>query len=317
MAQCSDRLVSEEGTDYAGAKIPKTSRKEVRREPLRWSLMPAPPCMDSISKEIEGYKTTQVRRVAGELRLPFGLEALRKHAERGVANARQTYDAKSGQESWLQYVRRHIYVALAQGGLEEEARAGERSVPKGEHIREALAAFSEPKIPPKNWEWNWEHLLKGCGYEEVKALGDYLDANKNELERSLGKRALQHIEVCARERRISLKLRNSLPADWVNPMGPQWAEDWRQHSRAKNLQRAPRPTTRRSWMEMVSDRAIAEALSQDGLAEVTPYQVKKWRERMEREPYEEFDGDPAEYRLKILDPTEYEEYKRRKEQDKE
>jgi hypothetical protein len=47
-------------------------------------------------------------------------------------------------------------------------------------------------------------------------------------------------------------------------------------------------------MEMGSDRAIAEALS-NGFVQITPYQVKKWRERTEREPFEEFDGDREQF----------------------
>jgi hypothetical protein len=67
---------------------------------------------------------------------------------------------------------------------------------------------------------------------------------------------------------------------------------------------------------MVSERAIAEALSDPGYT-VTPYQVKKWRERMEREPFEQFDGGIDDYLLKIRDPAAYERLRRQREQGEE
>lgn len=140
----------------------------MRRGPLHQSLKPTPPSVDSKANQIQAYKTARVREVAYELSLPFALEALQGHAERGVEKARETYDGKSGQVDWLLHLEWHIYKAVAQGGTEEQAQVGRRPAPKGEHIREALTTFCDPKTDPKKWEWNWEHLLKDAGTKKQR-----------------------------------------------------------------------------------------------------------------------------------------------------
>ena len=100
------------------------------------------------------------------------------------------------------------------------------------------------------------------------------------------------VDIFARERRMVLKLSHP-KAKLIGITDPFWDAHWQEKSRAKNLEGEPRPSERRSWSEMASERAIAEALSKPGYT-VTPYQVKKWRERMEQEPFEEFDGSAYE-----------------------
>ncbi len=67
---------------------------------------------------------------------------------------------------------------------------------------------------------------------------------------------------------------------------------------------------------MASDRAVAEALSRFG-AKVSPYEVRQWRNRMQEEPREEFDGTDFDYFLKISDPAMYERLQSRREQGEE
>jgi hypothetical protein len=202
--------------------------------------------------------------VAYELQLPFALKELRDHAGDGVAKARETYDAKSGQMDWLQHVKRHIFKAVAQGGIEEEAKAEGRLAPEGERVREALETFREAR--------EWKHLLKGCTYEEAEALGSYLDAHRGELEKSLGsqgKKMVGLIEAAARKRRLCLALSNP-EARWISVTDPLWAELLRQCARARSLE-----AVRNS--ELVDDRVpeafqnIAEEIGAKGFTELKAY----------------------------------------------
>jgi hypothetical protein len=198
--------------------------------------------------------------VAYELQLPFALKELREHAEYGVIKARETYDAKSSQVEWLQHVKRHIFKAVAQGGVEEEAKAEERLAPEGERIREALETFREAK--------EWKYLLKGCGYEEAAALGSYLDAHRGELEKSLGslgKKKVGLIEAHARKRRLCLVLSNP-KARWISVTDPLWAELLRQYARARSLEAVRNPR---------ADR-------RKGTRSVPEYRGGDWRQRLHR-----------------------------------
>ena len=123
------------------------------------------------------------------------------------------------------------------------------------------------------------------------------------------------VDIFARERRMVLQLSHP-KAKLIGITDPFWDAHWQEKSRARNLEGASRPSERRSWSEMASERAIAEALSEPGYT-VTPYQVKRWRERMEQEPFEEFEGDIDDYLLKMRDPAAYERLQRRREQGEE
>jgi len=151
----------------------------------------------------------------------------------------------------------------------------------------------------------WIPLIAEFGREDLDLLRGYLDANSGELERKPDwEKKYKGVLAHAIERNIILML--SVPNLQVTDVtSPMWAVTWHQYSRAKVLEGAPRPSKRRSWMEMASKRAIAEALSQQG-RKVDRRDVGKWFERMEREPLEEFDGDAYEYWLKMSDPKAYE-----------
>ena len=266
-----------------------------------------PPYVDRVAKKIEDYKAARIRSVAYELGLPFRLKELRGHAERGVEKARETYGSKSGQVNWPSHVTRHIYEAVAQGGIEEEEKTGRRLAPKDERIREALATFCDTK------EWNWETLLEGCGYEEAKALGFFLKANRNELERSLSEKTLQHIEVHARERRFVLMLSQE-GVRRIDISGPYWAAIFWRRAREENVAGVVRgPQDRHTVPERGGYRRIAEALSQFG-EQVTDKQVKTWLDRMREYPEikdwldrwgpePEIEGDLNDFLLKIANPS--------------
>jgi hypothetical protein len=280
-------------------------------------------CVDSIAKEIEDYKAAQVRSVAGQLRLPFELKELRGHAERSVEKARETYDGKSGHVTWLQHVKRHIYTAVIDGGNEEKAKTGTRPAPKDERIREALETFSDPQTNPKNWEWNWKHLLEECEYEEVRALENYLDAKRDELERSLGNKALEHIEVCARNRRFVLMLGKE-GVKCIDISALYWAAVFWRRAREENVSGVkPDPQHSHTVPERGRYRRIAEALSQHG-EKVTDKKVKTWLDRMREhpeikdwldrwgpEPAIEFEGGLNGFLLYIADPRAWRRRQRR------
>jgi len=137
-----------------------------------------------------------------------------------------------------------------------------------------------------------------------------LDANREELERSPNwKKKYEGVLAHAIKRNLVLLL--SIPNLQVTDVtGPMWAATWRQHSRVKNLEGASRPSKRRSWMEMASDRAIAEALSQQG-HKVDRRKVGNWLKRMKQEPLGEFDGNTYEYLLKMSNPKAYERHRER------
>ena len=61
---------------------------------------------------------------------------------------------------------------------------------------------------------------------------------------------------------------------------------------------------------MASDRAIAEALSQQG-HKVDRRKVGNWLKRMKQEPLGEFDGNTYEYLLKMSNPKAYERHRER------
>ncbi len=186
---------------------------------------------------------------------------------------------------------------------QKAAQGGERLLPSDEQIKDALETFCVEE---------WKSLIEGFDYREALKLGNYIEAHRGELEQAPEWRKYERVDVTARERRIVLALSHP-KARLIGVTDPFWDAVWQEMSRIKNLEGAPRPSERRSWSEMTSERAIAEALSERGYT-VTPYQVKKWRERMEREPFEEFDGDTEDYLLKMRDPAAYQRLRRRREQ---
>ncbi|MCA1731474.1 MAG: hypothetical protein LC751_19365 [Actinobacteria bacterium] len=204
-----------------------------------------------------------------------------------------------------QYAWRYIFDATQRGGkimrAKEDAKSAKRTPSSEECIRDALETFSKKQ---------WIPLIAEFEREDLDPLRDYLDANRAEFERGPSwKKKYEGVLARTIERNIVLVLGTpNLQVTYVTD--PMWAATWHQHSRIKALEGAPRPSRRRSWMEMGSKRAIAESLSQQG-HKVDRREVSKWFERMEREPFKEFDGDSYEYWLKISDPKAYERHRER------
>jgi len=187
-----------------------------------------------------------------------------------------------------------------------QAQGGKRQLPTDERIKDALKTFSVEE---------WKDFIAEFEYKEVRKLGSFLKAHREEHEHASERKKYESVDIFARERRMVLQLSHP-KAKLIAITDPFWDAHWQEKSRTKNLEGAPRPSERRSWSEMASERAIAEALSGPGYT-VTPYQVKRWRERMEQEPFEEFEGAVDDYLLKMRDPAAYERLRHRREQGEE
>jgi hypothetical protein len=260
-------------------------------------------------EQLEGWIEDAARRVAFDLGLPWKLRELREHGRRGVANALNGPSRGSGLP-FPQQIQRHITEEVRKGGksmrAQAQAQGGKRQLPTDERIKDALKTFSVEE---------WKDFIAEFEYKEVRKLGSFLKAHREEHEHAPERKKYVSVDIFARERRMVLQLSHP-KAKLIAITDPFWDAHWQEKSRARNLEGAPRPSERRSWSEMASERAIAEALSEPGYT-VTPYQVKKWRERMEQEPFEEFDGDIDDYLLKMRDPAAYERLRRRREQGEE
>ena len=243
-------------------------------------------------------------QVAIEFRIPWRLSELRERGRHGVSRARAVCDERLGLP-FPQFAWRYICDTTRRGGelmrVEEDTESAKRTPPSEGCIRDALETLSKKQ---------WIPLIAEFGREDLDLLRGYLDANRGELERKPDwEKKYKSILARAIERNIVLIL--SLPNLQVTDItGPMWAATWHQHSRAKALEGAPRPSKRRSWMEMASKRAIAEALSQQGRT-VDRRDVGKWVEHIKLEPFEEFDGDAYEYWLKMSDFKAYERHRER------
>lgn len=207
--------------------------------------------------------------------------------------------------SFPRYALRYINEETRRGGkivrAAEDAKTANKTPPSEERVRDAVEAFSILE---------WVPLIAEFGREDLDPLSGYLGTHRGELERSPHwekkyKSLIAH--TIQRYRELLLSHPN---LQVTNVTGPMWAAVWHQVSRTKAREGAPRPSKRRSWMEMASDRAVAEALSQCG-HKVDRRDVKKWRERRKQEPLEDFDGDAFEYWLKISDPQAYERHRER------
>ncbi len=137
-------------------------------------------------------------------------------------------------------------------------------------------------------------------------------ANKDELTRT-PKDWMKYGGVydAAGTRRLVLKFRQG---NWVGtPISdPLWAAAWWEMSRKHTRQGLPRPSKRRSWMEMASDRAVAESLGYD--PDTMHKKVARWRKRMKNVSLEEFvakfGGDWTDYLTWVYSPRRHSEIKR-------
>ena len=211
------------------------------------------------------------------------------------------------------YIRNKIREAGESMRAQEEVEGSKRPPPSDECIREALEIFSVGQ---------WARLIAKFREEDAEILGSYLEANIGELELSLdqtqpSRLKYRHIAAYAVKHRIVLAL--SQPrAKWVSVSGPEQAKYLREFFRgAPNQEDAPRPSKGpkdRSFAEMGSYRAIAEALNQRATNKVYGKKVKRWLDRMEETPFAEFDGNLHDYLMYISDPAAYERLRHRREQ---
>lgn len=256
-------------------------------------------------KQLARRVEVAAKEIAVQFRLWWRLSDLRMHGWNGVREAKTKHDERLS-TPFPRFALRYINEETRRGAdkimrTQKDTKPANRTPPSEERIRDALETFSILE---------WVPLIAEFGREDLDLLSHYLLTNRGELERSPDwEKKYKGLTAHAIQRNIDLLL--SHPNLRVtNVTGPMWAEVWRQYSRAKNLEGAPRPSKRRSWMEMASARGVAEALSQHG-HKVDRRKVEKWFERIDLEPFEEFAGTPYEYWLYISDPEAYKRHRER------
>jgi hypothetical protein len=247
------------------------------------------------------YIGRAARKAACDFCLPWKLARLRELGKHGILSA----------------VKEQRYTALGvplkryvEGCIDREIRTGAVAIlkrkmegidclPPEESIGEAYETFSNDE---------WERLIARCNKEDLKALLSYLKTNKEDLTQNPEEDWPKYSSVYAAAAKRSMILTFS-KGEWVTtPISdPLWAAVWRERSRKRTRQGLPRPSQRRSWREMDSDRAVAEALGYD--PENTHKQVASWRKRMKEVPFEryveKFGGNWSDYLTWVRSPRLY------------
>src|SRR5215204_2786353 len=141
---------------------------------LRCQSMGSVPDYQEVTRRIE----IVAKQVAIEFRLPWRLPDLRKHGWYGVSWANHTYDQRLclpfPQYAW-RYIRDAVRRRAELISTEEDTESAKKTPPPEGWVRDALETFSKKE---------WILLIKNFGREDLDPLRDYLDANREELERS-------------------------------------------------------------------------------------------------------------------------------------
>jgi len=138
-------------------------------------------------------------------------------------------------------------------------------------------------------------LMESVGQEEVEALLDHIRRNGHDLKGKIDARKLEAIEGRAIERSTKLWLaENRSRLVPVSDVYQVWT--WRALVREANVRDKGRPAKGRSLAEQGNALSIARRLTkldkQIGREmKVTDYEVRQWRERMEKLPFEQFAAD--------------------------
>jgi hypothetical protein len=159
--------------------------------------------------------------------------------------------------------------------------------PTPEQIETALEAFSIER---------WITLIDGLDQTGTAAFLAHIRRESDELKQRFGARKVGRIEERAIMRDIDHWLRDN--RDKLVPISdPYWAGSWREQARhANRIVGKGHTATGRSIAELSSDSSIARRLTkrdeQTGREmKVDDREVKRWRERMERLPFEQYAAD--------------------------
>jgi hypothetical protein len=233
------------------------------------------------------------RRVAFELKRPWRIEELR-------AKASEAYQMVEPPSAALglprvqvdEWMLRRTYEDVMQTGERMDALPPGEEKPAPERIEAALGAFTSEQ---------WESLLEGFSQVEGEALLSFIRQNADRLKQKFGAGKVLRIKDGTTMRTIKLwlvenrtKLVPISDVDWAIVLPDLVSEE--NIARATNHEGSGRPAKGRSVAELGSDRSIAQLLSkrdeQTGHEmNVSPYQVKLWRERMESLPFAQYAAD--------------------------
>jgi hypothetical protein len=243
--------------------------------------------------------------VAFELGLPWRVEDLRMKAlevyrtvERRAANSGLSREQAS------ELVREHIYEQVMKAGKRRDALPPDKSKPTPEQIEMALEAFTVKQWTPveqspsiDGWPTIEKRfgLMESVSQVEVEALLSYIRQHSARLKEWLGATKVDAIEGRAIERHTQL----SLPEDRLKliPVSDvYWTGYWHEQARQANRVGKGHTATGRSIVELSGDSSIARRLTkrdeQTGRdMKVDDREVKRWRERMESLPFEQYAAD--------------------------
>jgi hypothetical protein len=242
---------------------------------------------------------------------PWRVEDLRMKALAAYRTAmRRTVNSGLSREQASAHQRKLIDEQVSKAGREMDPLPFGQSKPTPRQIETALRSFTvEDWTPVEPWPpielspplEGWPiiearyGLMESVGRVEVEALLDHIRRDTGDLKRKIGTRKMEAIEGVAIMRHVEL----SLPGDrlMLDPVSDvYWSLLWLELAREANRQGRGLPARGRSVIEQANNRNTAKRLSKVDAQtrremKVSPYEVRKWRERAERLPYEEFVAD--------------------------
>jgi hypothetical protein len=222
--------------------------------------------------------------VAVELGRPWRLEKLRTEALNACRTAtRRAASAGLSGEQASPLVRGCAYEQALKAGRELDALPPDQQQPTSEQIDAVLGVFSIEQ---------WITLLVSLDQASTETLLAHLRQHASELKQRFGRRKVERVEGRAIMRDTELWLAENR-SKLVPVSDVYWADFWREQARQANREGRGRPASGRPVAEQGSDRAIARRLSkrdeQTGREmKVDGREVKRWRERTEELPYEQY-----------------------------
>lgn len=185
----------------------------------------------------------------------------------------------------------------------------------------------------------WKRIIPKLNHADLRPLLLYLRDNKDQLTRAqveqndiaetergdlsqrVSERAAEAwakygavFDAAARRSMILLFSQGKWEATPISD--PLWVAVWWEMSRKRTRELWPRPSKRRSWMEMASDRAVAESLGYD--PDTMHGEVAKWRKRMKEVSLEQFvekyGGDWTDYLTWVRNPPLHKKLQKQREQ---
>jgi hypothetical protein len=227
------------------------------------------------------------RMAAVESGRPWRVEDLRAKAlgaYRSAASRAASLGLPDKQASAL--VRGSVYEEVLQAGKGMRALPPDQAKPTLEQIETALHVFTTEQ---------WIILIDGLDQTATTALLSYMRQEPDELKHRLGARKAERIEERAIMRDYDHWLKEN--RDKLVPItDPHWAGSWREQARQANRVGKGHTATGQSIAELSSDSSIARRLTkrdeQTGREmKVNDREVKRWREQMERLPFEQYADD--------------------------